>query len=539
MTGPSDFAKPVGVETLREWLAASGEIAFLDVREEGQHGSGHPLLAVNIPYSRLENEIGRLVPRRSCRIVLVDDGDGVAVKAARRLDHLGYDNIHALDGGAAAWSAAGHPLFPSTNVPSKAFAEIIEHECGTPAISAEELDRLRRSGERVIVLDSRPLDEYARFHVPGAIACPGAELVHRFADAVPSPDTFVVVSCAGRTRGIIGAQSLINAGVPNRVVSLVGGTQGWRLAGLELESGIGTGLRPVSADAAATARRWATAVEARFAIGRIDQLTLAAWLTEADRRTTHLFDVRTPEEFAGGHLPGSVSAPGGQLVQAIDRWVGTRGARLVLVDDTGTRAVMTAHWLKQMGWDVQILDHAFDGVGLESGQGPPAAVPLYAVAAIDPAEAADWLAESAAAVSLQTSASYRQAHQEGAVWGMRPRLDRLPTKVIAASSIIIFADDEAIGRLVAGDLAELSPARIALVRGGVSAWASAGLPVATSPDQPPDEERIDYLFWNHDRHAGNRDAMQAYLHWETELPAQIAADGLTGFSLASFGPAAP
>src|SRR6266571_3700878 len=118
MTGAFDLAKLVGVDQLRAWLAAPGEIAFLDVREEGQHGSGHPLLAVNIPYSRLENEIGRLVPRRSCRIILVDDGDGVTAKAARRLDRLGYRDLHALVGGAVAWSAAGYRLFPSTNVPS-------------------------------------------------------------------------------------------------------------------------------------------------------------------------------------------------------------------------------------------------------------------------------------------------------------------------------------------------------------------------------------------------------------------------------------
>ena len=245
----------VDVAKVREWLADGGEIAFVDVREEGQHGEGHPLLAVNLPYSRLEIDIGRSVPRLSCRIVLVDDGDGVSEKAARRLAGLGYSDIRVLAGGAAAWDAAGYRLFPSSNVPSKAFAEIIEHECATPAISAEELDRLRRSGQRVIVLDSRPLEEYARFHVPGAVPCPGAELVHRFADAVPSPDTLVVVSCAGRTRGIIGAQSLINAGVPNQVMSLAGGTQGWRLAGYELANGLGDGLRPVSAGAAAAARR--------------------------------------------------------------------------------------------------------------------------------------------------------------------------------------------------------------------------------------------------------------------------------------------
>jgi rhodanese-related sulfurtransferase len=239
-------AVPVDVATVRQWLGDDGEVAFLDIREEGQHGAAHPLLAVNVPYSRLEILIDRLVPRRGCRTVLLDDGDGIAERAARRLAALAYRTLHVLDGGVDAWSAAGYPLFPSTNVASKAFAEIVEHELSTPAISAADLDQRRRAGEKVIVLDSRPLDEYGRFHVPGALPCPGAELALRFADLVPDPDALVVVSCAGRTRGIIGAQSLITAGVPNRVVSLEGGTQGWRLAGLELERGVAGGLRPVS-----------------------------------------------------------------------------------------------------------------------------------------------------------------------------------------------------------------------------------------------------------------------------------------------------
>src|SRR5713101_683129 len=109
----------VDVARLRGWLADGGEIAFLDVREEGQHGAGHPLLAVNLPYSRLELMIGQLVPRHSCPVVLVDDGDGVADKAARRLAAVGYRAVHVLAGGIDAWSAAGYPLFPSTNVPSK------------------------------------------------------------------------------------------------------------------------------------------------------------------------------------------------------------------------------------------------------------------------------------------------------------------------------------------------------------------------------------------------------------------------------------
>jgi rhodanese-related sulfurtransferase len=362
---------------------------------------------------------------------------------------------------------------------------------------------------------------------------PRAELVHRFADAVPSPATLVVVSCAGRTRGIIGAQSLIDAGVPNRVMSLAGGTQGWRLEGLELESGLGRGLQPVSSAAAATARQRATAVASRFRVRHVDRATLARWQGESDRRTTHLIDVRTPEEFAAGHLPGSVSAPGGQLVQAIDRWVGTRGARLVLVDDTGTRAIMTAHWLAQMGWDVQVLDRALEGAARETGPTQPAPAPAVpTLPEITPAEAAGWLADGAIGISLEPSAAYRAGHPAGALWAIRPRLGRLPSAALAAARVVLFAADPVTARLAMIDLGELGVSRVALLSGGTEAWRQGGLPVVQSPNDPPDAERIDTLFWNHDRHAGNREAMAAYLRWETELPAQIGADGLAGFKLA-------
>ncbi len=525
----ADITQTIDVPTLRGWLADGGEIAFIDVREDGQHGDAHPLLAVSLPYSRLELDIARLVPRRNCRIVLVDGGDGVAARAARRMAALGYSALHTLGGGVGAWSAAGYPLFPSTNVPSKGFAEVVEIDSHTPHITAAELDRLRRDGEKMVVLDSRTVEEFNRFHVPGAMTCPGAELVQRFDDLVPDRDTLVVVSCAGRTRSIIGAQSLINAGVPNRVVSLSGGTQGWRLGGLELERDTRASLAPVSATAVAAGRARADMVAGRFGVCRIDRATLAAWQND-DARTTFLLDVRTPEEYAAGHLPGAISTPGGQLVQAIDRWVGTRGARLVLVDDSGTRAIMSAHWLKQMGWDVQVLDGGLDGAALETGAGtaPPK---LPDVLNLGVAEAAHWLHEGAAAIVIGSSAEYRKAHPEDAVWAIRPHLDRLPASVLRATRIAVFAEDAAIGTLAAADLAEISARPVALVQGGIAAWRAAGRPFEASPDAPPDSEQIDYVFWNHDRHDGNQGAMRAYLQWELDLPGEIEKDGLSGFRI--------
>jgi rhodanese-related sulfurtransferase len=528
-------AQAINVATARSWLADGEEAAFLDLREEGPHCDGHPLLAVNAPYSRLELDIGRLVPRHSTRIILVDGNDGVAPRAAGRLAHLGYDNIHLMTGGVAAWSMAGYPLFPSSNVPSKAFAEIVEIDSHTPHITAAELDQLRRDGTKHVVLDSRTIEEFNRFHVPGAQTCPGAELVYRFADFVPDPDTLVVVSCAGRTRSIIGAQSLINAGVPNKVVSLQGGTQGWRLAGLELERDTHASLAPVSDRAVAAAEPRAAAVAVRFGVRRIDRATLASWQREA-KRTTYLLDVRTPEEFAAGHLPGAVSAPGGQLVQAIDRWVGTRGARLVLVDDHGTRAVMTAHWLKQMGWDVVVLERPFDGAQLERGPGELAAQSLPAAAIIPPAQAAGLLSEGAAAIVLGSSAAYGAGHPPGAVWTIRPRLSRLPRRVLDARRIVVFADDVAVAKLALADLAELSQAQTAIVDGGVAAWRAAGYSIVETPDTPADSERIDFVFWNHNRHGtdeGAAQAMRNYLQWELDLPGEIEKDGLSGFQIAT------
>jgi rhodanese-related sulfurtransferase len=227
----------VAAAALAAMLEDGGELALLDVREEGVFAKGHLLLAASVPLSRLELKLARLVPRRSARIVLCDADDGLAERAAAKLHEFGYRNVSVLAGGVAAWRALGRELFAGVYVPSKAFGEHVEHHDGTPSISAEELAAKRAAGEKMVVLDSRPLTEFQRMSLPGAVDCPGAELVHRIFEVAPDPDTLVVVNCAGRTRSIIGAQSLRNADVPHRVVALRNGTMDWTLAGLELEHG--------------------------------------------------------------------------------------------------------------------------------------------------------------------------------------------------------------------------------------------------------------------------------------------------------------
>ena len=231
-----DFPRVTAAE-LRRRLLDAGELALLDVREEGVFAQGHILTASNAPTSRFEHVVPRLVPRRATPIVLVDDDEGLAGRAARILAANGYSEVSLLKNGLPSWAAAGHQMFSGVFVPSKAFGEFVELAYGTPHIEAADLRRRREAGEDIVLLDSRPFDEYHWITIPGAIDCPGAELVWRVREVVPSDETLVVVNCGGRTRSIIGAQTLIDAGLPNRVVSLKDGTQGWHLAGLDVVRG--------------------------------------------------------------------------------------------------------------------------------------------------------------------------------------------------------------------------------------------------------------------------------------------------------------
>src|SRR5262249_6133075 len=260
-----------------------------------------------------------------------------AERATNILSAAGYTDIACLAGGVNAWADAGHELFSGVNVPSKAFGEYIEHECGTPSIGADELDAMMRGDADMVVLGSRPLDEFRRVSIPSATNVPGAELVLRVHDLAPSAATTVVVNCAGRTRSIIGAQSLINAGIPNKVVALRNGTMGWNLAGLTCDSGKEKRMPAVSEPSVARAKAAASRSAEKLDSERISREQLETLRAEQDR-TLYLLDVRDPSEYVAGHVPGAISAPGGQLVQATDQYVGTLGARLVLIDDLEVRA---------------------------------------------------------------------------------------------------------------------------------------------------------------------------------------------------------
>ncbi|MPY71293.1 MAG: thiosulfate sulfurtransferase [Alphaproteobacteria bacterium] len=514
----------------------SGEFALIDVREEGVFCRGHLLFAVCIPLSRLELRIRALAPRRSAPVVLCDGGDGLAARAAKVLSGFGYTDVSVLEGGTPAWEASGGVLFGGVNVPSKAFGEFVEHREGTPNVSADELKALIDSGTDMVVLDSRPLAEYRRMNIPTGIDCPGAELAYRVHDVAPDPATLVVVNCAGRTRSIIGAQSLRNAGIPNRVAALCNGTMGWALAGHALETGKDRFAPDPSPDGLKKALAAAARVAKRFGVRTIDTATLAQWRNEAETRSLFLLDVRNPEEFAAGHMPGSVSAPGGQLVQATDRYVGTLRSRLVLIDDNGVRATMTASWLIQMGWpEVVVLKGGLDdAAALETGV-PEPEVPGLEDAQVESVKvgalAAALKAGEATAVDLATSLEYRAGHIPGAWWAVRARLGEALANIPGDGTLVFTATEPALAVLAAADAASLTRRPVAALTGGNAAWRAAGGALNTGSEHMAC--RNDDVFYRaYDYEEGEADIaakMQEYIDWETGLVAQVERDGTARF----------
>jgi rhodanese-related sulfurtransferase len=525
------MAASITAAELRRRYRAGGEIAIVDAREEGRFHDRHLLMASCLPLSRLELIAPGLLPRRSAPIVVCDDGEALAERAAARLIEGGYTDVSVLEGGIKVWEAAGFPVYSGVHVPSKAFAEVVEHECGTPWISAEELAERQQRGERLAIFDSRSYEEYHSNSIPGAISVPGAELVYRFNQLVPSEDTFVVVNCGGRTRSIIGAQSLIDAGVPNRVVSLKDGTMAWHLAGLGVVSAATARAPEVSSESVAAARQRAEAVARRYGVPVIDRATLTEWRRETDHRTLYVMDVRDPVEYRAGHLPGSAMAPGGQLVQETDSWLGVWGARVVLVDDTGVRARMTASWLRRMGWDASVLESGLDGVELERGEPAPnsAAVPLAGPEPPTITPTALHATPAAVILDLALSRHHRQGHIPGAWFAIRARLAEALDKLPPQGELVLTSEDGAIARYAAPEPRIRQPVKV--LAGGTAAWKAAGLPLETGMG-PLASEPDDVALSARERPADRERYMREYLTWEVDLVNQIGRDEDCRFRLA-------
>jgi predicted metal-dependent enzyme (double-stranded beta helix superfamily)/rhodanese-related sulfurtransferase len=523
---------------IRETLLQRQEIAILDVREEDPFAQCHPLFAANLPLGRIEADAWTRIPRLDTFIVVYGsafNGDDLALPAARTLQRMGYTNVHLLSGGLKGWQDAGGEVFRDVNVPSKSFGELVESKRHTPSLSAQEVKALIDSKADVVVMDARRFDEYQTMSIPSGISVPGAELVLRARTLAPSATTRIIVNCAGRTRSIIGTQSLINSGIPNPVSALRNGTIGWTLAGQELTKGASDHFPEVDDATRAKAAASAFAVAMRAGVKRVRMDELNTWLAD-NTRTTYFFDVRTPQEYAAGHVAGARSAPGGQLVQETDHQAAVRGARLVLCDTDGARANMSASWLAQMGWEVYVVA-GLTAEDFKHTDVPPLRLPepQSKVPAVDVAKVKAWLADRnshTVVLDFSTSAQYIQGHIHSAWWVLRTQLKDSLTAAHKGHRYVLTCQNGSVSRFAVAEVQAAVKAGIEVVwlEGGNVAWLAAGGKLQTGDHQMA-VERVDRYRRPYEGTNNPVEAMQGYLDWEFGLVDQLARDGTHHFKV--------
>jgi rhodanese-related sulfurtransferase len=526
------MAETITPRQLRLHWLDNREIALIDVREEGPYAESHPFFALSVPVSEIQVRLPVLVPRLGAPVVVYDDGEGYLERAAALITALGYQDVYILEGGLSSYAKVGE-VFRDVNVPSKAFGELVEAIRKTPFLRAPEVKEVLESDGNVVVLDARRLEEYNTMSIPKGQSCPGGELLYRVFDAAPDPSTTVIVHCAGRTRSIVGTQSLVNAGIPNRVVALENGTIGWTLAGFKLDTGRDLRIGPPSTEALQRAQKHAREWAKHVGVPVIDEGQLRHFAASVEERTTYFLDVRDPSEYAKGHPAGFVSAPGGQLVQATDEWVGVRGARIVLYDIGGVRGLMTASWLLQLGWDVSVLQ---EDVTVPDDLIPARKIKgiLHSSASID--VQALKAASDVTIVDLARSPAYRKGHIPGAWFASGPELVRDLGRVPGAGPIVLTSPDGQVA-LANVEIARQKGSReIIYLVGGTAAWTVAGQPMETETRWL--SEPIDVYKRPYEGTENAVEAMQGYIDWEHGLVAQLANDGISGFRVVRENPSA-
>jgi len=507
--------KQLIAQELKPLLTDGDEIAFLDIRELGQYGEGHPFLSVHLPFSKIETLAPKLMPCRAVRCVLMDNGDDVSIRASIVLESLGYNNVHILTGGAPEWVKAGYTLFKGVNVPSKTFGELIEHVFDTPSVSSEELYKMQAEGKELLLLDGRSEPEFHKMSLPQAKACPNAEIGYRLPRLVGNPKTPIIINCAGRTRSIIGAQTLSLLNISNPVYALRNGTQGWRIAGFNLINKATVNDLPIpTSEDIERGRVKAEELIINYNLSTVTEEIAQTWLTD-NTQTSYLFDVRSEQEFFKGHVKNSVSAPGGQLTQATDEKLAVRNARIILSCDNGLRSVTTGIWLSGMGHKVWILKGAnmTDTVDIT----PENVRVIQTMGLTDLKKHID---NGAKVLDASTGLNYRAGHINRATWVTRARINF--EELGNPEDWVLTGNCRMLMGGIARDIEAMTGKKLkGAVKGTIEDWKAHGLEVVATPDAPTDKECIDYLFFVHDRHDGNLDAARQYLQWEVGLLAQL------------------
>ncbi len=501
----------VEAKTVKNWISDNKEIAFIDVRELAQHTAGHPLFSISIPFSKFEINIEKLLPNKKVRLVLFDNNNGISEITYRLAKNLKYTNIFILKNGVDGWKRSKFHLFDGVNVPSKSFGELVEKKFKTPSITALQLSKKQREKKDIIILDGRPFDEYNKMSIPGSVCCPNAEIPYRISGILKSSNTEIIINCAGRTRSIIGAQALINFGIKNKVYALENGTQGWFLANLKLDHRKTKFLNKTPNNKKIIELRNKVVSLLKNNVEIID-FNQAQKLINNENITTYIFDVRANTN-QKKELSEIRNVPGGQLVQATDKYIGVLKSHVIVFDDGDlVRAGMTALWLKKMKYHCYVVNESpkrIKNLNLKNDvnfkTNPINLIKLENLKNLNGTLIFD----------IRSSIDYCKKRINGSIWTNRLVIRNETTPY--NKSIVLVTDDLLKASLVTSDIVKKDPKSIVKVYHWNATEVEHFLDYIDSTKVELDEKFIDFNFHTHLRHQENKEHAKNYLKWETDL----------------------
>jgi len=223
------------------------------------------------------------------------------------------------------------------------------------------------------------------------------------------------------------------------------------------------------------------------------------------------------------------------LIQETEQFMATLGARVVLVDDTGIRATLTASWLLQMGWSsVRVLDPGIGAAGgLEIGgeTRPPAlGVERLGVVSIDAAELRALMARGEVRIfDVSTSARYREGHISSALNLLRSQMLEALAADDGAGAIILTCEDGVRATFAGHDLHSLRGVAVRALSGGNRAWQQAGLGLEHGSGRSLCAA-LDRYQRPYEKDWGDEQAMRDYLSWEVALIPKLERDASARFA---------
>ena len=500
----------VEAKTVKNWISDDQELAFIDVRETAQHTAGHPLFSISIPFSEFEINVEKLVPNKKVRIVLFDNNNGVSEIIYKQAKNLKYINIFILKDGVQGWIKSKFRLFDGINVPSKSFGELIEEKFNTPYITASQLSKKQKEKKDIVILDGRPFDEYNKMSIPGSICCPNAEIPYRISELIKSSDTEIIINCAGRTRSIIGTQTLIDFGIKNKVYALENGTQGWFLNNFKLDHGKTKFFdkTPKSEKINELRENIVNLLENKVKIIDFNQ---AQNLINDKNITTYVFDVRTNSN-QKNKLSKLRNVPGGQLVQATDKYIGVLKSHVIVFDDGDlVRAGMTALWLKKMSYHCYVVNESpkkIKNLNLKLEVNFKI-IPLNLINLENFKNLKD-----THIFDIRNSFDYCKKRIKKSVWTNRFIIKKMPHYI---KSMILVTNDLPKASLIVSDLQDKDPECVVQVYNWNDKDIEHYLDYIDSTKVELDQTFIDFNFHTHLRHQGNKEHARNYLKWETDL----------------------